>query len=105
MDSVGVIKVAIGVKRAELMSLHQDHDGPFRTFATDVFHSKVKTCNFTTVIGNVGRLGIKQDFEIVQAKCQVCNCNSLSQLAMPQKVSKHPTSFFEKISVVFLSVC
>ena len=34
--SIAVIKVAIGVKRAELMSLHQDHDKPFRTFATCV---------------------------------------------------------------------
>ena len=34
MESVAVIKVAIGVKRAELMRLHQDHDVPFRTFAT-----------------------------------------------------------------------
>ena len=48
MESVAVIKVAIGVKRAELMSLHQDHDEPFRTFATRV-RSKAETCNFTTV--------------------------------------------------------
>ena len=26
MESVAVIKVVVGVKKAELMSLHQDHD-------------------------------------------------------------------------------
>ena len=36
MESVGVKKVAIGVKRAELMSLHQEHNKSFRTFATRV---------------------------------------------------------------------
>ena len=36
MKSVAGIKVAVGVKRAELVSLHQDHDEPFRTFATRV---------------------------------------------------------------------
>jgi len=30
------------------MSLHQDHDEPFKTFATRI-HSKAETCNFTTV--------------------------------------------------------
>ena len=48
MESVAVIKVAVNVKKAELVSLHQDHDEPFRTFATRV-RSKVETCNFTTV--------------------------------------------------------
>ena len=48
MRSVAVIKVAVGVKRAELVSLHLDHDEPFRTFATRV-RSKAETCNFTTV--------------------------------------------------------
>ena len=48
MDSVAVVKVAVSVKRAELQSLHQDHDEPFRTFATRV-RNKVETCNFTTV--------------------------------------------------------
>ena len=48
MESIAVIKVAIGVRRAELMNLHQDHDEPFRTFATRV-RSKAETCNFTTV--------------------------------------------------------
>ena len=51
MESIAVIKVAIGVKRAELMNLHQDHDEPFRTFATRV-SSKAETCNFTTVSEN-----------------------------------------------------
>ena len=37
MVSIAVIKVAIiGVKKAELMSLHQDHDEPLKTFATRV---------------------------------------------------------------------
>ena len=48
MESVAVIKVAVGVKRAELVRLHKDHDEPFRTFATRV-RSKAETCNFTTV--------------------------------------------------------
>ena len=48
MELIAVIKVAVGVKRAELVSLHQDHDEPFRTFATRV-QSKAETCNFTTV--------------------------------------------------------
>ena len=48
MESIAVIKVAIGVKRAVLMKLHQDHDEPFRTFAIRV-RSKEETCNFTTV--------------------------------------------------------
>ena len=48
MDSVAVVKVAVSVKRAELQSLHQVHDEPFRTFATRV-RNKVETCNFTTV--------------------------------------------------------
>ena len=42
MESIAVIKVAVGVRRAELMNLHQDHDEPFRTFATRV-HSKAET--------------------------------------------------------------
>ena len=36
MESVAVIKVAVGVKREELVSLHQEHNEPFRTFATCV---------------------------------------------------------------------
>ena len=48
MESVAVIKIALSVKRAELVRLHQDHDEPFRTFATRV-RSKVEACNFTTV--------------------------------------------------------
>ena len=48
MESIAVIKVAIGVKRAELMGMSQDHDEPFRTFATRV-RSKAETCNFTTM--------------------------------------------------------
>ena len=48
MESVAVIKVAIGVKRAELMGMCQGHDDPFRTFVTRV-RSKAETCNFTTV--------------------------------------------------------
>ena len=28
MESIAVIKVAIGVKRVELMNLHQEHDEP-----------------------------------------------------------------------------
>ena len=41
MEPVAVIKVADGVKRAELVSLHQDHDEPFRTIVTRV-RSKAK---------------------------------------------------------------
>ena len=48
MESIAVIKIAIGVRRAELMNLHQDHDEPFRMFANRV-RSKAETCNFTTV--------------------------------------------------------
>ena len=48
IESIAVIKVAIGVRRAELMNLHQYHDEPFRTFANRV-QSKAETCNFTTV--------------------------------------------------------
>ena len=48
MESVSVIKVAIGVKRVELMSLHQDRNESFRTFATHV-RRKAETCNFRTV--------------------------------------------------------
>ena len=47
-ESAAGTKVTVGVKRAELMSLHQDHNEPFRTFATNV-RSKANTCNFTTV--------------------------------------------------------
>ena len=47
MKSVAVVKVAIGVKSAEIVSLHQDHNESFRTFATLV-QSKAETCNFTT---------------------------------------------------------
>ena len=43
MKSVAVIKVSIGVKRVELIGLHQDHGERLRT------RSKVKTCNFITV--------------------------------------------------------
>ena len=35
MESVAVIKVAVCVKRVELVSLHQHHDKPFRTLATE----------------------------------------------------------------------
>ena len=48
MESIAFIKGAIGFKRAELLMLHQDHDEPFRIFATRV-RSKAETCNFTTV--------------------------------------------------------
>ena len=42
IESIAVIKVAIGVRRAKLMSLYQDHDKPFRTFANRV-RSKAET--------------------------------------------------------------
>ena len=48
MESVAVIKLAVGFKRAELVSLHQDPNEPFRTFATYV-QSKAETCDFTTI--------------------------------------------------------
>ena len=48
MESVAVIKLVIGVKRTELMGLHQDYDEPFRTSVTRV-RSKAETCNFTGV--------------------------------------------------------
>ena len=47
MVSVAVIKVAVGVKRAELVSLHQDDDKPLRKVAKFV-RSKAETCNFNT---------------------------------------------------------
>ena len=46
MESLEVVKVAVVVKRAELVSLHKDHDEPFRTFATRV---RSKAFNFITV--------------------------------------------------------
>ena len=48
IESVVVIKFAMAVKRAEVMSLHQEHDEPLRTFTTRI-SSIVETCNFTTV--------------------------------------------------------
>ena len=48
IKSVAVIKVEVVVKRIEMMCLHQDHDEPYRTFATRV-RSKAETRNFTTV--------------------------------------------------------
>ena len=48
MESIAVVKVATGVKRAELMSMSQDHDEAFRTFATRV-RGKVETCGFTSL--------------------------------------------------------
>ena len=48
MESIAVIKVSVGFKRAELVWLHQDHDEPFRTFATRLL-SKAETCKFTAV--------------------------------------------------------
>ena len=48
MEPVAVIKVALKVKRAELMRLNQEHDEPFKTFTTRV-RSKAETCNFKTV--------------------------------------------------------
>ena len=49
MESMSVIKVAVGVERAELVSLHQDQDEPFTTIASR-FRSKAETCSFTTII-------------------------------------------------------
>ena len=40
--------MAVGVKRAELVSLHQDYDEPFRMFTTRV-QSRAETCNFNTI--------------------------------------------------------
>ena len=55
MESVAVIKVAVGVEKAQPVSLHQDHNEPFRTFATSV-QSKAETYSFTTVVSvNVER--------------------------------------------------
>ena len=48
MESVAIIKVAIGVKRAEITGLYHDHDEPFKISVTRVC-SKAETCNFTTV--------------------------------------------------------
>ena len=48
MESVAVIKVAVSCKKTELMSLHKDHDEPFRTFAAFV-RNKAETCDFYTV--------------------------------------------------------
>ena len=43
MESIAVIKVAIGVKRAKLMSLHQDHDELFRERLPPVYAVKQKS--------------------------------------------------------------
>ena len=50
IQSVAVIKIAVRVKRAELLSFRQDNDEPFRfrTFATRV-RNKAETCIFTKV--------------------------------------------------------
>ena len=49
MESIAVIKVAVGVTKAEMVSLHQDHDELFRTFALCVM-KKAAICKLTTVI-------------------------------------------------------
>ena len=48
VKSVAVIKVSIWVKRAEFMSVHQDHGKKFKTFAYHVC-SKTETCIFKKV--------------------------------------------------------
>ena len=48
MESIAVIKVALGVRRTELMKISQDNDEPFRTFATCV-RAKSETCKFHTL--------------------------------------------------------
>ena len=48
MESLAVIKVAVGVRRVELMKMTQDHDEEFRTFATKV-RGKAETCEFNTL--------------------------------------------------------
>ena len=40
--------------------------------------------------------GYYQNIEAIQAKCQVCNCNSSSQPSMPQEVSNTPYKPFMK---------
>ena len=55
MQSIAVIKVAVGVRRAELTKLSQDRDEAFRTFATRV-QGKAETCKFFTM-----------------SKCSVCD--------------------------------
>ena len=46
MKSMAVIAVATGVLRAELVTMNQDRDRAFRTFAARVC-SKAETCSYT----------------------------------------------------------
>ena len=48
MESIAVIKVALGTRRAELMKFTQGHDEAFRTFAARV-RGKAETCDFFTL--------------------------------------------------------
>ena len=47
METIAVIKVAIGITRTELMNMVQDNDEAFRTFSTRV-RGKAETCKFKT---------------------------------------------------------
>ena len=47
LKSIAVVPVALGVIRSELMSMSQDPDEPFRTFAAKV-QGKAETCEFRT---------------------------------------------------------
>ncbi len=49
MESIAVIKVAVGITRLELMRVVQDGDEAFRTFATRV-RGKAETCGFKTSV-------------------------------------------------------
>ena len=48
MESIAVIKVALGTRRAELMKFTQGHNEAFRTFAARV-RGKAETCDFFTL--------------------------------------------------------
>ena len=55
MESIVVIKVAIGVKKAELMSLHQVHDEQFRMFATVYAANQKPAISLQSVSVTVGK--------------------------------------------------
>ena len=63
-ESAAGTKVAVGVKRAELMSLHQDHNEPFRTFAIIVEKRQKLVISLQLKSVNVER----KRFQVIQKK-------------------------------------
>ena len=60
----------------ELMSLHQDHNEPFKTFSTRL-HSKEETCIFTTVsqrgCGKTNAKSNKEEAEVSVKQAKLSN--------------------------------